>query len=83
MNIKLQTGKAKVIIKDKPAQTKLQRLRLAKGASVELVHRDLNNMGFKCSLGSLMRWESGKSLKLDTALALASYYGVRIDEIIG
>ena len=75
-----QHGKAKVIIKN---TTKLARLRARTGRSLELVSRELNNTGFKCSLASLIRWENGKSMKIDTARALASYYNVPLDEVVG
>ena len=80
MDIKIPTSKAKVIIK---GNTKLARLRARTERSLEKVCRELNNTGFACSLASLIRWENGKSMKIDTARALASYYGVKIDEVVG
>jgi len=63
-------------------KTKLSRLRAKTGRSLEKVARELNNTGFTCSVASLIRWEGGASMKVDTARALASYYGVKVDEVV-
>ena len=82
MDIQIPTGKAKVIIKAENG-TKLARLRARTGKSLEKTVRALNIQGLECSLASLIRWENGTPLKLDTARSLASYYGVKIDEVVG
>ncbi|MGY0692934.1 helix-turn-helix domain-containing protein [Virgibacillus sp. FSP13] len=62
----------------------LKRLRVSKKLTLQELADDINKkLGTKISKGMISKWENGKEATNASASALATYFGVDLDEILG